>query len=244
MRALGKKELLFVNKKKQKNFESPVVTMTERLLPHSLNRADCTVQKRSAFLLLALLLPALAHADDATETALRAALANSTTQIANLEDQVANLQPAEAPHTAMIEALNAQAQLLQKGGAAPGAPGAASSKDMLALKHKLAAKEAALAKSQAAYTAAAADAAAKAAANAQLTKELTAMTAEKNVCDTKNAALFTLGNQILDAYAQKDNLFHSISNRDLFIGFKRVQLENLVQTDQQTMLDNELATSP
>jgi len=191
----------------------------------------------------ALLVPALARADDATETALRAALAQSTSQIADLENQVANLQAAEAPDTAMIEALKAQVQQLQKGGAgaAPGAAKPVSDKQMAALRHRLAAQGAALAKSQAKYAAAAADAAAKAAANAQLSSQLAAMTARNNRCVAANATLFKLGNQILDAYSHKDDVFGVIANREPFIGFSRVKLQNTVQNDQQIILDNQLA---
>jgi len=197
---------------------------------------------RGRFLILAcaLLLPALAQADDATETALRAALQQATSQIANLENQVANLQAAEAPDTAMIEALKAQLQVLQKGG--PAAPGAAPANDkqLAALRRQLAARAAALSKSQAAYAAAAAAAADKAAANAKLTSQLAALNAQNNSCETKNAKLFNLGNQILDAYSHKDDVFGVIADREPFIGFKRVQLQNIVQNDQQTMLDNQI----
>ena len=190
----------------------------------------------------ALLAPALARADDATETALRAALAQSTSQIADLENQVANLQAEQAPDTAMIEALKAQVQQLQKGAAAaPGAVKPVSDEQMAALRRRLAAQGAALAKSQAAYAAAAADAAAKAAADAQLSSELAAMTARNNSCVAANAVLFKLGNQILDAYSHKDDVFGVIANREPFIGFSRVQLQNTVQSDQQIILDNQIA---
>jgi chromosome segregation ATPase len=200
---------------------------------------------RGRFLILAgaLLLPALAQADDATETALRAALQQATTQIADLENQVANLQAAQAPDTAMIEALKAQLQVLQKGGPAAAGGGTAkpaNDKEVAALRRQLAARGAALSKSQAAYAAAAAAAADKAAANAQLTSQLAALNTRNNSCETKNAALFNLGNQILDAYSHKDDVFGVIANREPFIGFKRVQLQNIVQNDQQTMLDNQI----
>jgi len=192
----------------------------------------------------ALLSPALAHADSTTETELRAALQQATTQIANLENQVANLQAAQAPDTAMIEALKAQVQTLQKGGAGTGPASAAkpvSDKEVAALRHQLSLKESALAKSQQDAAANAATADQKTAEDAQLTSELAARNATINSCDAKNAALFKLGNQILDAYSHKDDIFGAIGNREPFIGFSRVQLQNIVQNDQQTMLDNEIA---
>jgi chromosome segregation ATPase len=200
------------------------------------------------FCLLAVLtvLGTAAHADDATETELRAALQQSTSQIASLEDQVANLQAAEAPDTAMIEALKAQVQLLQKGGGA-GAGAPASGKELTSLRHQLAAQRAALASARVAYAAAAAAADAKTSANARLTAQLVALNTQMNSCTTKNAALFKIGNQILDAYSHKDDVFGVIANREPFIGFKRVQLQNIVQDDQDTLLDNQITpvqTSP
>lgn len=192
--------------------------------------------------------PGLARADDATETQLRAALQQATSQINDLQNQLANLQAAQAPDTAMIEALKAQVQTLQKNGPAPAAngaataaPSAADEKALAALRRQVAAQNAALAKSQGAYQSASAAAAAKTTANAQLTAELAARDKKINSCAAKNAILFKLGNQILDAYGHKDDLFNVIANHEPFIGFKRVQLENAVQDAQQTMLDNQIA---
>jgi chromosome segregation ATPase len=198
---------------------------------------------------LALLLPAAAaHADAATETALRAALQQATSQIADLENQVANLQASEAPDTAMIEALKAQVQTLQKSAPAPAVGAAsksssnpASQKELAALRRELAARDLALGTSRDAYAAAAAAADAKTAANAKLSNQLATLTSRANSCEAKNAVLFKLGNQILDAYAHKDDVFGTIADREPFIGFKRVQLQNIVQDDQQTMLDNQIA---
>jgi hypothetical protein len=203
---------------------------------------------RGKFLVLALACtaPGLAHADDATETQLRAALQQATSQIADLENQVANLQAAQAPDTAMIEALKAQVQTLQKNGPAPAASAkaphaAADDKALASLRRQLAAENAALATSQSAYQTASAAADAKTAANAQLTSALAARDQTINACDAKNAILFKLGNQILDAYGHKDDVFNVIANHEPFIGLKRVQLQNAVQDAQQTMLDNQIA---
>jgi len=189
------------------------------------------------------MLPSLAWADSATETALRGALQQATTQIAALENQVANLQAAQAPDTAMIEALKAQVQTLQKGGGTP-AVGAmqkpATDKEFVATRRELAARDAALAKLQAAYAAAILAMDAKASANTQLTSQIATAGARINDCEGKNAALFKLGNEILDAYSHKDDVFGTIANREPFIGFKRVELQNIVQNDQQAMLDNQI----
>jgi chromosome segregation ATPase len=48
------------------------------------------------------------------------------------------------------------------------------------------------------------------------------------VCEDKNASLFKLGNDILDAY-QSFDLGDAIGANEPFIGIKRVQLENMAQ---------------
>jgi hypothetical protein len=204
---------------------------------------------RGKIMILALLCaaPCAAQADEATETQLRAALQQATSQIADLENQVANLQAAEAPDAAMIEALKAQVQMLQKNGPAPAANGAkatpsgADEKELASLRQQVAAQAAELAKAQGAYQSASAAANAKTAANTQLTAALAARDTAISSCDAKNAVLFKLGNQILDAYGHKDDVFNVIASHEPFIGFKRVQLQNAVQDDQQTMLDNQIA---
>ena len=90
-----------------------------------------------------------AHADAATEAALRAALQNSTSQIAALEDQVANLQASQAPDVAMIEAL--RAQLKAQGGGNEAETAAAKAKNgaaLEALNRQVAALKAELAQAQ------------------------------------------------------------------------------------------------
>ncbi len=180
-----------------------------------------------------------AVADATTEAQLRAALQSSTAQIAALEDQVANLQASQAPDVATIEALRAQLQNFQsgKGGAASNAKNDAA---LAALKKQLAARNAALANSQSAYAAAASAATAAASENAALKAQLGATNSSLASCQTKNTELFNLGNQILDAYSHKDDLFGSIADREPFTGLKRVQLENIVQDDQDTLLDNHI----
>jgi hypothetical protein len=64
-----------------------------------------------------------------------------------------------------------------------------------------------------------------------------------SVCDAKNAALYKLGNQILDAYSHKDDIFGAIADREPFIGFKRVQLQNIVQDDQDKLYNDQVNPS-
>jgi chromosome segregation ATPase len=170
-----------------------------------------------------------AHADAATEAALRAALQNSTTQIAQLEDEVANLQASQAPNVAMIEALRTQLKA-QGGGKSP----AATAKNDAALKAaegQLAAVKNKLGSTQS-------DDAAATAQVAALKAHLARTQAGLSSCDAQNAQLYQLGNQILDAYSHKDGVFSAFADHEPFTGFARVKLQNIVQDDQDK-LDSE-----
>jgi chromosome segregation ATPase len=207
---------------------------------------------RKGFLQLLILLvaaaaPHCAHADATTEAQLRAALQQSTAQIAALEDQVANLQAAQAPDVATIEALRAQLQNVQKSGggtasaaAETSAAKAKSDAALAALTGQLAKRNAALARSETAYQTASTAAAAAAAENSTLKAQLAALNTGLASCDTKNAELFAISNQILDAYGHKDDLFGAIADREPFIGFKRVQLQNIVQDDEDKLYANQI----
>jgi DNA repair exonuclease SbcCD ATPase subunit len=189
-----------------------------------------------------------AFADATTETQLRAALQAATTQIAQLEDQVANLQASQAPDVAMIEALKAQVQTLNKnggGGSTAESPADKKKSDaaLAALTRQLEARDTLLAKTQGQYQAANGEVASRTATNLQLTGQVSTLTKQLNTCDTKNAALYKISNQILDAYSQKDDVFGTIANREPFIGFKRVQLQNIVQDDQDSLFDNQVNPS-
>jgi chromosome segregation ATPase len=179
-----------------------------------------------------------AFADATTEAQLRAALQSSTAQIASLEDQVANLQASQAPDVATIEALRAQLQTLKGGSGESAADKAKNAAALAALKNQLAARNAALAKSQSAYQAASSAAGAAAQENAALKAQLATTNSSLSTCTAKNTQLYTLSNQILDAYSHKDDLFGAIADREPFTGLKRVQLENIVQGDQDKIYDN------
>jgi len=210
--------------------------------------------KKSNFFLclLCLLLPHQAHADAATEAALRAALQTATTQIAGLEDQVANLQAAQAPNVAMIEALRAKLQTLQAGGAAAGATETAADKAkadaekaksqaaLAALQKQLANRDAALGKTRAEYAAASANAQAETSENTALKSQIASLQSNVSVCDAKNAQLYALSNKILDAYSHKDDVLAGFANHEPFIGFARVQLQNIVQDDQDKLDANQI----
>jgi chromosome segregation ATPase len=195
-----------------------------------------------------------ARADAATEAALRAALQTATSQIASLEDQVANLQASEAPNVAMIEALRAKLQTLQAGGAGATESAADKAKDeaakakqaaaLAALQKQLSARDAALSKTQSAYAAAAANAQTEVLENNALKAQVASLQTNVSVCDTKNAQLYALGNKILDAYSHKDDVFAGFANHEPFLGFSRVQLENIVQEDQDKLDANQIFPNP
>jgi chromosome segregation ATPase len=191
-----------------------------------------------------------AFADATTEAQLRAALQGATAQIAQLEDQVANLQASQAPDVATIEALRAQLQILQAGktntdggGSQSTAEKAKTDAAMTALERQVAAQEYRLAKSQTAYPAASSAASSAGQENASLEAQLATLKAGLSSCREKNALLFNLGNQILDAYSHKDDLFGAIADREPFIGIKRVQLQNIVQDDQDKLYDSQITPS-
>lgn len=197
----------------------------------------------SAFVLVAL--PwRMAFADATTEAQLRAALQAATTQIASLEDQVANLQAAQAPNEAMIDSLRAKLQTLSQtgGGNATAMPADKAKNDaaLAALNKQLAIQKTALDRTQSAYQQAANAANAASAQNTQLTTQVATLNKQVNSCDAKNAALFKISNQILDAYAHKDDVWGAMADREPFIGFKRVQLQNIVQDDQDKLYDNQI----
>jgi chromosome segregation ATPase len=179
-----------------------------------------------------------AYADATTEAQLRAALQSATSQIASLEDQVANLQASQAPNVAMIEALRAQ---LQKavGGAGAAAP-AKNDAAVAKLTKELAARNAELGKSQSAYQTTATALSTETTANTALQTQLALLNKGLASCDTKNMQLYKIGNEILDAYSHKDDLFGTIADHEPFIGIKRVQLQNIVQDDQDKLYDNQI----
>ncbi len=199
---------------------------------------------RKHMLLLLLLAPMPWHAalaDATTEAQLRTALQQATAQNAQLEDQLANLQASQAPNAAMVNTLQAELQRLkQQGGPSSPSATAASTAQAAAQKRQLAAETLELGKTRTAYAQAAGAAQAAAAANAQLTAQLAAEKAKTNGCDAKNAALYALGNQILDAYAHKDDGLSAFANHEPFIGFARVKLQNIVQDDQDKLFENQV----
>jgi chromosome segregation ATPase len=183
-----------------------------------------------------------ARADQATEQQLRAALQQATSQIAQLQNQVASLQAQEAPDQAQIAALQAQLQTAKGGaGAAPKEDHAAADAQLAAANERLQAQQATLGKLQSAYAQAANIANTNAGANQKLAAQLAALKTQESSCETKNAALYSTGNEILDQLARHDHFWSSLASKEPFIGIERVKLETIVQTDQDKLDDNQIA---
>jgi hypothetical protein len=58
--------------------------------------------------------------------------------------------------------------------------------------------------------------------------------------ETKNVALFKLGNEILGRY-QDFSLGNALTSKEPFVGVTRVKLENLIQDYQDKLLDQRAA---
>ncbi len=192
--------------------------------------------------LTVIIAPGMALADATTEAELRAALQNATNQIAILEDQVAHLQAAQAPQTVEIANLNAQLAARKPDATAPVESAEDKAKAAVALaavNRRLAAQTVALERSRSAYREAVSSASVETTNNRQLASQLADANHTITTCDAKNATLYKLGNQILDAYSRKDDVFGVVANREPFIGFKRVQLQKTVQDDQDKLYGNQ-----
>jgi hypothetical protein len=112
-----------------------------------------------------------------------------------------------------------------------------------AMNRQLTAQEYSLNQSQTAYQTASRAADSAGEENTSLKTKIGTLNAGLDSCRSKNVQLFTVSNQILDAYSHKDDLLASIADREPFIGFKRVQLQNIVQDDQDKIYDNQITPS-
>jgi chromosome segregation ATPase len=199
--------------------------------------------------------PALAQDAD-TETRLRDALRSATTQLRDLQDDQAQLQAKLAESQKQNEALQQQVQQLQQAGPKPAAeqPNDAAAKAAEAdhanyeqavaefnrrlsdQNDTISKLEATLEKWKGAYDQAANVARAKEAERAKLAAAAQQLNTRATTCETKNDALFKVANEILDRFA-KVGFGDVLASREPFIGFKRVELENIVQNYQDKVLN-------
>lgn len=198
---------------------------------------------------LTALLPASAVAQDNTEERLREALRSSTIQQRALEDERTRLLAQNAEYERLIEAL--QAEVAARPDPAAVAAMEADFNSRLEtkteaisqlgghvdqLRGNLGQLSENLENWKAAYEEAANIARTTEAARAQLEAQNSVLNERATSCEVKNAELFNVGNEILDRYSGV-GLGDTLAIREPFIGFKRVELQNLVQDYQDKLLD-------
>ena len=182
-------------------------------------------------------------ADSDTDNRLREALRNAIMQQRSLEDERAVLQAKQSQIEKENETLRAQLTEAQKGAA--GQKGA-SAQEVSELQRRIAAQDetigqlnTALDKWRSGYNEALTVAKTKEAERAKLATDVDGLTQRATGCETKNAELFSIGNEILGRL-EKVSLGDVLGAREPFIGFKRVELQNLVQDEQDKLLDQKV----
>jgi chromosome segregation ATPase len=207
-----------------------------------------------ALLCLITLPVAVARAQQSSmEDQLRAALRSATTQLRDLQDQQAESQAKETELTRQNEVLRQQVAALTQQQAGSGAGGKAqpdrAALDQAAAEYnrKLAAQNETIGqlnetldKWKSAYDQAATTARAKEAERAQLASRVDGATQAATSCVAKNAALFKIGNEILDRYQHMD-LGDVLGSREPFTGIERVKLQNIAQDYHGKLLDQKVA---
>src|ERR1700734_1784395 len=204
-----------------------------------------------SIIMLTLLSPGVGRADDApqatTESRLRDALRSTMQQLQDAQGQVATLQATQAQSDkdnadlkAKVDALTTQVAALTKQSADDKA---ASDKAISDLKSqnadlttqigKLNDALAAWEKDDKQYVQLAKD---KEAARAQLAVQIILLQRVVDDRETKNLALFNLGNEILTRY-EKFSLGDALGAKEPFTGLSRVKLQELVQDYKDKISD-------
>jgi hypothetical protein len=191
-----------------------------------------------AILILAGAAPAWADSDNSPEARLRAALKSATARIRELEDQNAQLQAKQAAaerdkleFTQKAAAADKELGELRKQGEA----------DKAALEQAAATQKQqgeSISKWQASYNQAADTARTRDADAKQLDAVVTRLRPQLQSCETKNAALYKIGEEVLDLY-NKEDIF-DLASREPVTKLKRVELENTMQNFEDKMRDNEI----
>lgn len=171
-------------------------------------------------------------ADANAETRLRESLRNTMLQLRTTQNEKATLQAQQTESEQKIKTLTTQVESLTKQASEAEKTGADQAAELAKLKE-------ALDKWKAAYERASTVASGKEAERAKLADK--AITLERRASDlqTRNAALFKLGNEILRRY-ERFGLGDALAAKEPFTGVTRVKLENLVQ-DYQDKLSEQRA---
>jgi chromosome segregation ATPase len=181
-----------------------------------------------------------ADAPNTDEDRMRAALRESTLQLRTAQADLTNLQTTQAALTEEKKVLTEKYETLKKQAVADRA---VTDKTVADLQTEVATQKAAitrlneaLEKSKAEGTKAAQAGREAEARNARLTADGQALQRRVAELEAKNLALFLLGNEILTRY-EDFSLGNAISAKEPFVGKTRTNLENLVQTYQDKLLD-------
>jgi hypothetical protein len=202
-----------------------------------------------AFVALLLLLlsgapRAAADSSSDAETRLRETLRSTMLQLRDAQNQIATLQGAQAESDDKNKALTDQLALLKKHATDDKA---VADTAIAGLTAKVADQGAEIAKLkdvlgkwEAAYRQVHDDAGVAEAERAKLADEKLVFERRVAYLETRNVALFKLGNEILGRY-EDFSLGNAISAKEPFVGVTRVKLENLVQDYQDKLLDQRAA---
>ncbi len=177
------------------------------------------------------------RADDANEARLREALRGTTVQLRDAQDEVATLQAKLA--AAQQENARLKVQAAPETAPTPASSAAAYARAASVFNRQLAGQNQTLARLQAAYNAAADAAKAAEVARTQLAAEFDAAKNRATTCEAKNQKLYDTAREILDHFAHED-FGDALMAHEPFVGFKRVELENLMQDDQDKLRDNKV----
>jgi len=191
----------------------------------------------AGLLLIGLIGAAPARADQSdAETRLRAALKSATARIRDLEEQNATLTAKQADADRDKQAMTQKAAEDDK---ALADLHKQTEADKAALEQSAATQhqqQDSIAKWQASYNDAANTARMRDADAKQLDQVLKQMRPNLQTCKEKNAALYKIGEDVLDLYDKKD--FFDLVTREPITKLKRVELENTIQDYQYKLRDN------
>jgi hypothetical protein len=179
-----------------------------------------------------------ARAEDDPETRLRAALKSAAARIRELEEQNAQLTAKQAEFDRDKQAMTAKAAEDEK---ALNDLRQQSTSDKAALDQGAALQrqqQESIGKLQTSYNEVSETARSRDADAKRLDAVLGQVRPRLQSCEAKNAALYKLGEEILDLYDKKD-LFDIVANEPV-TKLKRVELENTMQDYEDKMRDNRI----
>lgn len=192
-------------------------------------------------LLFAVVSPArAAESGNSEEDRLRGALRETMLQLRSAQSELSTLQAAQAAAADEKKTLTEKYETLKKQAVSDRSATDKTVADFTARvadqKAAIAHLEAALEKSKAEGEQAAKALHAAEAHGAQLTTQNVALNRQISELQSKNLALFLLGNEILTRY-EEFSLGNALSAKEPFVGKTRTKLENLVQAYQDKLLD-------